>query len=282
MAKILAVHGIFHQYDGHECAHKEWFPALSDGLRFAGGNKLAPEDLAIAFYGDLFRKRVTKSISEPRYEAIDVTDPYEQELLAVWSNAVQTIEPELQRETKDIIRMPGSVQFALLTLCRSRCFANVAEHLLIARIKQISGYMNKKDNYFQDVQARVEEAVKPDTKILIGHSLGSVIAYEALCAHPEWPIETFITLGSPLGIPNLFFERLHRPPDYVGVWPGMVKRWTNIADEGDVVALVKQLKPKFGNAVEDVLVYNGILPHIVKPYLTAKETGYAIKAGLEH
>jgi hypothetical protein len=196
MAKILAVHGIFHKYDGPNVIHQEWFPALNDGLGFVGGNKLAPDDLAIAFYGDLFRKRITKGISEPVYEAIDVVDPYEQALLKAWSQEAQTVEPKLQREAKGIL-MPHSLQSTLLTLCRSRFFATAAETTIIARLKEVSGYMHD-EAVFKDVQARVEEAVKPDTKILIGHSLGSVVAYEALCAHPEWPIETLITLGSPL------------------------------------------------------------------------------------
>jgi hypothetical protein len=87
---------------------------------------------------------------------------------------------------------------------------------------------------------------------------------------------------SGLGIPNLFFERLRRPPGYKGIWPGKAKRWTNIADEGDIVALEKRLNSKFGNAIEDVLIDNGVTAHDVVRYLTAKETGHAIKDGLEH
>ena len=48
--------------------------------------------------------------------------------------------------------------------------------------------------------------------MLVGHSLGSVVAYEALCANPEWPVRMLVTLGSPLGIPNLIFDRLEPAP----------------------------------------------------------------------
>ena len=47
---------------------------------------------------------------------------------------------------------------------------------------------------------------------MVGHSLGSVVAYEALCAHPEWPVRALVTLGSPLGIRNLIFDRLVPAP----------------------------------------------------------------------
>ncbi len=76
------------------------------------------------------------------------------------------------------------------------------------------------------------------TRVLIGHSLGSVVAYECLCAHPEWKVNTFVTLGSPLGIRNLIFDLLDCGSHHiVGAWPGSVRSWDNIADAGDIVAL---------------------------------------------
>jgi hypothetical protein len=96
-----------------------------------------------------------------------------------------------------------------------------------------------------------------------------------------------ITLGSPLGIRNVIFDRLRPPPEptgaqghRMGVWPGAVKHWTNIADVRDVVALVKDLRPRFGEQIINILVDNGAQAHDVRPYLTAKETGRAIAAGL--
>jgi hypothetical protein len=113
-----------------------------------------------------------------------------------------------------------------------------------------------------------------------------VVAYEALCAHPEWPVRALVTLGSPLGIRNLIFDRLvpapaARAPDGVeGMWPGGARSWVNVADAGDVVALVKDLRPLFGHGVACYLVHNGSRAHDVRPYLTAAETGAAIAAGL--
>ena len=121
---------------------------------------------------------------------------------------------------------------------------------------------------------------------MVGHSLGSVVAYEALCAHPEWPVRALVTLGSPLGIRNLIFDRLLPAPaagargEVRGAWPGGVRSWVNVADAGDVVALVKDLRPLFGDQVACYLVHNGSHAHDVRPYLTAAETGAAIAAGL--
>ena len=91
-----------------------------------------------------------------------------------------------------------------------------------------------------------------------------------------------MTLGSPLGIRTLVFDRL-RPapgPDGTGRWPGGLLTWANIADSGDVVALVKSLRPLFGERTTDALVNNGAKAHDVLPYLTARETGEAVGRGL--
>lgn len=58
--------------------------------------------------------------------------------------------------------------------------------------------------------------VDADTRVVVGHSLGLVVAYEALCAHPQWPVQALVTLGSPLGRRNLIFDKLV-PPHGPGV-----------------------------------------------------------------
>jgi hypothetical protein len=52
------------------------------------------------------------------------------------------------------------------------------------------------------------------------------------------------------------------------------------ADGGDIVALVKELRPLFGDRLEDRLIHNGAKAHDIVRYLTAKETGDAIATGL--
>ena len=73
-------------------------------------------------------------------------------------------------------------------------------------------------------------------------------------ANPGWPVRMLVTLGSPLGIPNLIFDRLQPAPPPAadaragprGRWPGPGRAWVNVADQGDVVALVKDLRGAFG------------------------------------
>jgi pimeloyl-ACP methyl ester carboxylesterase len=174
---------------------------------------------------------------------------------------------------------PRLVQTALDALSRSRFFAGVAERLLVFDLKQVALYLTDADMR-RRARERVEQAVTPDTRVVVAHSLGSVVAYEALCRHPEWRIDAFVTLGSPLGIRNLIFDRLDPAPvAALGRKPVCARAWFNISDEGDVVALVKQLAGCFDEVI-DHRVSNGATAHDVAPYLTALETGSAIAGGL--
>lgn len=281
MPKIVAVHGIGQQFKGEYELQAEWLPALRDGLARINLKLGSQDDFRCAFYGDLFRIRATKSVGNPPYDANDVSTEWETAfLILLWTESARAEEGVSGPSERTKLRTPNVVQRALNALSNSRFFVGLAESVLIGDLKQVRTYLHE-DRIRLEAQQRVAQQVDADTRILIGHSLGSIVAYEALCNHPEWSIDTFITLGSPLGIPNLIFHQLRPIPlRAVGSWPRATKKWVNIADQGDIVALVKKLGPIFDGQIEDHLVNNGTTAHDVKPYLSAEETGHAVARGL--
>jgi hypothetical protein len=282
MARIVGVHGIAQQTRGPEVLRDRWGSALRDGVFLSGAQPPDEADLVVAFYGDLFRAKGGKAAGGPPYSAIDVGEGFETELLEAWwaeAAASDDAVPAPDRTNKTKLRTPRTVQRALNGLSQSRFFAGLTERLIIGFIKQVRAYLTD-DSVRGEIQARVDRVVGPGTAVLVGHSLGSVVAYEAACAHPDWNL-ALVTLGCPLGIRNLVFDRLRPPPrDSCGHFPAGAATWTNVADAGDVVALVKRLAPLFGERVQDVLVNNGSKAHDVSPYLTAAPTGHAIAEGL--
>ena len=58
-----------------------------------------------------------------------------------------------------------------------------------------------------------------------------------------------------------------------------MKCWVNVADGGDIVALVKELAPLF-KGVEDVRVYNGWKSHTALRYLNSKQVGAVLATAL--
>ena len=293
--KIVAIHGIAQTYEGSSTLKSQWLPALQTGLEEAGVPLIKAGDLEVVGYGALFRPAGTRAGSIPQLDARDVQTGWEQDLLVAWWRAAAALseasrmasEPDVLGEDPSIqgpdfqgrARTPAVVQRALRQLAKSRFFQGIGpERALIFGLKQVRLFLH--DPTIKSAALdRVSRKVDASTRVIIGHSLGSIIAYEALCAHPEWNVHTLVTLGSPLGIANLVFDALTpRPKEGVAAWPH-VQQWFNIADVGDIVALEKQLAPRFGPVV-DRLVYNGWKSHAVERYLTARETGEAVATGL--
>jgi hypothetical protein len=280
MSKVLLVHGIAQQYRGPESLRAACAPALCDGVVLAGG-RLEVADVAVAFYGDLFRPPGARGLDFPDYDVTDVADPFERDLLRAWWREAARTERGVEDPSSGTRgRTPRWAQRALHALGGSAFFGGLAERVLIGSLKQVSAYFAD-SGIRERIQRRVLAAITAETQVIVGHSLGSVVAYEALCAMPDQRVSTFVTLGSPLGVPNLIFDRLvPRPRDGCGRWPAGIRRWTNVADDGDVVALTKTLAPLFGPIVRDVSVHNGAKAHDVRPYLTAEQTGLAVLQGL--
>ncbi|MFF4316880.1 hypothetical protein [Streptomyces sp. NPDC001507] len=256
------------------------------------------KDVDVAFYGDVFRAPAAKGGQAGPRSAAEVTDPYEVDLLLAWAAAAGS--PREQHGTK--APTPRTLQRAMNALLRSPFLPGpVAERFLLGVLRQVRRYFSE-DVVRERAMEAVAARVGPDTAVLVGHSLGSVVAYEALCAHPEWPVRTLVTLGSPLGMPSLVFDRLRPAPrDGRGCWPDGLACWTNLADQHDVVASVKRLADLFApvgapalnaagaakappeaaaRVLRDVPVDNGWKVHDLLRHLTARETGVAIGEGL--
>jgi pimeloyl-ACP methyl ester carboxylesterase len=288
MALVLCIHGVGQQLKGEDLLAGEWAPALRDGMRRSGCAEAAlpgPADVGCVFYGDLFRPTGRRlGVGDPWLTPADATEFDQQMLAAWWRAAAESDQRVIHPDARTLARTPGAVQAGLRTLSGSAFFAGLAERAMLFDLQQVRRYMTD-PGVRQAAQERVAARIGKDTRVVVGHSLGSVVAYEALCAHPQWPVLTFVTLGSPLGIRNLIFDRLMPAPTAISgklraAWPSGVESWTNVADVADVVALAKDLRPLFGDSVSCYVVDNGSHAHDVRPYLTAAETGAAIAAGL--
>lgn len=289
MARIVVVHGVGQQFLGQSVLHSALGPAVMDGLDNASvrSQGLTAGDVSVAFYGNVFREPGTKGTGDlPLPEEISVG--YETELLHAWWEGAAELEPDRVESSYGPgakAPVPRSVQQMLSALSRSRSMTGLAQRFLLGSLRQVNRYLNE-DGIRERVQARVRETVTDDTRVVVGHSLGSVVAYEALCANPQWRVDALVTLGSPLGIRNLVFDRLRPSPVALrGAWPN-VQSWTNVCDAYDVVALVKELGPQFDPPdvalrVQDKIVNNGWKVHDLVRHLTDAETGKAVAAGLE-
>ena len=120
-------------------------------------------------------------------------------------------------------------------------------------------YFKNKNNIACDVREVLKKELRPllqsnDEVLLIGHSMGSVIAYDVLwelshIEHLSGKID-FLTLGSPLGM-NYVQHRL-MGYNYPGKkkYPTNIHNWINISSEGDVTALDRVFSDDFKEMLE--------------------------------
>jgi hypothetical protein len=289
VARVVGVHGIAQQYKGGYELLSVWFDSLRDGLVAADAETIAhalvEQDLHVSFFGDYFRPAGSMAAGTPPYSAADITPGPERELLVALYDAAATADSSLAPPENGMASGKIAVQIMLSRLLRSKTFAGVAQKAFIGNLKQVTKFM---DNALTKDQVldRIHQTLTPDTTVLIGHSLGSIAAYEYLCRYRPASVQLLITLGCPLGIPRLVFDKLTpRPVNGAGAWPGTIASWVNVADPDDIVALRKDLSGLFPPAhgvssIGDRLVDNGDAPHAIARYLNARETGQALAAAL--
>ncbi len=118
------------------------------------------------------------------------------------------------------------------------------------------------ENYFNnhgDLGSRIRELQKQplreaaqhaDRVLLIGHSMGSIIAYDSLWEldHLEGIrpcVDCMLTIGSPLGMNYVQKRLIGMQRGQPRVYPRNIRRWVNIAARGDLVALDPALANDF-------------------------------------
>lgn len=152
-----------------------------------------------------------------------------------------------------------------------------AVNRLITRLREVRFYL-KHPTLASEVQDLVVKAFSDDTAtVVIGHSLGSVIAYDLIrqkkIAAPGTAVHTFVTCGSPLGIPAVR-RAMNIPEPELLAMPAHIK-WLNVYDPDDVVTGAAGLALGARN-VTDIEVDNGnIDPHAALAYLRTRPVAQA-------
>jgi hypothetical protein len=305
MAVIILVHGIAQEQEAADKLEEAWLPSLAGGVREGGFPIVADRiwrdrsgtdgiEARMAFYGRLFlkagRQGSAPDVLEP--DAAAFADALALEWIERSANRSSSADERRTAEIElaNLRRPPGrqsqgwkaGARSAIQSLARLRWFAAkgmaLAERLPRSALGQVTRYFTDHATR-SGAQQKVLDLCGPETRVIIGHSLGSVVAFEA--AHRlDRVLPLLVTIGSPLGLNTIVYDRLiPQPPTF----PPRVRRWVNIADRDDVVAAAPDLTPLFSDGVPadarfegGFTVQNGAKPHDASFYLTKPETGRPI------
>ena len=308
MAEIILVHGIGQQQSSADKLESAWLPTLAGGMRSIGDIDLAdrlwrvagqPDGIEsrMAFYGHLFLRHGQQGNEPVEFTAEEAG--MAEALAQEWLNR-STIRSSryadrivAQRELDYVNRMMGEEQgassvarSAVGSLARIPWFARVgmalAERIIRRDLAQVTRYFTD-EAVRAAAQQQVMQLVDERTKVVIGHSLGSVVAYEVAHSLGQ-ALPLLITLGSPLGLQSVVYQRLRpQPPSF----PSAVQKWVNVADKNDLVAAEPDLIPLFGSALLEGATFDGAFtvdngsdPHNAEFYLSQKKVAEAVRSAL--
>lgn len=110
------------------------------------------------------------------------------------------------------------------------------------------------------LKAQLLDAANSNQRVLlIGHSMGSIIAYDVLVelmhdtGHRKL-VDLFLTLGSPLGMDYVQQRLLSYDLNNLNSFPDNIRHWKNVAAIGDKVSVEKTLADDFAPMLESNLI----------------------------
>jgi hypothetical protein len=251
---ILGIHGLGNKPD-KETLSKWWQLSLKEGLERQGFKTDLP-DFKMVYWADiLYPQPLDKTIEDP-------DDPYF--INEKYTRAQLDIERKSYRIRKKIVRFIGKKLY--------RIFLNEDYTLRYAFIPDyiIRRYFTDLDIYYKGlgekedpeeyrkkelIKQRLADALeehKNDEILLIAHSMGSIIAFDVLSFFaPEAKVHTFITIGSPLGVPlvvsKIASQYKSKPSGRKEMVtpPGIYGNWFNFSDILDKITLNYKLSRKY-------------------------------------
>ncbi len=177
---------------------------------------------------------------------------------------------------------------------------HLADERIELHLRDLMRYVHNRN----DIAAHTREMLKMPLRaaweagrpvLLAAHSMGSVIAYDALweMSHDdrdELRVDLLLTMGSPLGQKYLQRRILGHDRAGPGRYPDNIRRWVNLSAVGDMTAVDPYLENDFGEmlelglleSIEDIEIFNffrhdgELNVHAEYGYLVNKMTAAAV------
>lgn len=277
MAAVVGVHGIGQQQLGRNQLLETWRPAFRDGLERANGSPPRPDPpLDIAYYGHLFLPSASGKAAEGT-----PSDDWSASLTAEEAQDLQASIEDLlgPQETAaakaDTTTWKAHTNFPWWLKWVDKTFGSAGAILFVGELRQVRHYLED-SSLKSKVDTIVKDTLGDSCRVLIGHSLGSVVAFEYVRQNPHRKLDLLLTLGSPLGLRMV--QKLMPEATYgskQGIPPSL-HAWANVRDKNDPVACAGPLSHWWPHINDVPPVDNGKDAHSITAYLGKGATGRAI------
>ena len=301
---IIGVHGVANK-PPKEVSEQWWLSAINEGLEWINAEvRVSPSDFRLMYWADAMYVK-PQSPDEKDGSPFKLTQPYTRSPYAppkYYDTRVKWMQRRIGKTVNDFLYTHQ------VTL-----FNRLAKPIMAVAMKDLDMYTDRTRRFHgsqtasQFLSAQLQTLLReyPDASVLlIGHSLGSVIAYTTLLYRPEFSVDLLLSLGSPLmqlGFKQGAVEFQHEFPQFAKYsWPVVtpnIRAWKNFADWNDPVVMGSASLREYyltldgQPVIEDCLVRNDYTstnragkmirkPHNTYGYLRCPEVSEAIRAFL--
>lgn len=271
-SKVVAVHGIWNlQADltpvqASQRLSERWSSSLADGYR-AAGLTTAPPAVTAVYYANL--------LTDPAQGPLDdltLLTPDEQRMAWAWMRELGAPDELAQ----GALTLPLRQALSWLANRHGRT-SDALSRLMTAVLRDVYRYLTRPALRHRIRHLVIDAIEEHRPTALVAHSLGTVAAYEALHERPDLAVDTFVTCGSPLGLPGTVFEALDPEPIAGrGARPPGIRQWINVADVGDLVAVPVELGGRFPVDRHDPVQVGFADFHTFGGYLSTPATATAV------
>ncbi len=265
---IIGIHGLNNKPE-KELLQDWWRAAIDEGLEKNESATNLEFDFELIYWADRLYTHPMHRNEDRFFDDLYINEPY----IEAEPGRLKTKEDGL---LDDAIIGAGDIVGTTVDILKSKFgFDMLADAVLGKLLKDLNLYYQNED-IRSDLRDRVMQSLRgaESSKIMVvGHSMGSIIAYDALTLlgrpDPQVDVNHFVTIGSPLGLPHVYnkiveeFEHRGEEKDRVRTPTVVTGRWVNYADRKDPVALDAHLRDDFkanqggdGVRCEDDLVFN--------------------------
>ena len=292
MAKvIIGIHGLGNKPEA-DLLEEWWINSIKEGFKKQRID-LNDFNFTLVYWADILHPIAEDPSISDKENELYMEEPYTP------SNNQPMPEKEASFFSKILKYAEEQIDNILLKEDMTLNFSGVTDRIIHNYFEDLEIYYSNSCTLWDDPKCMARPAIcdrlnkilvehKNDRVMLIAHSMGSIIAYDVLMNNlKELKIDAFITVGSPLGLPiiisRIFAEQKDKlPQDRLAAPDNILKKWINISDPEDLVAMDHTLnddfKPnKHGIQAEDVTVYNDYIVgendnhHKIYGYLRCQE-----------
>lgn len=287
MAKvIIGIHGLGNK-PPKQLLEDWWKASISEGFVRAEINP-PPFKYEMVYWADLVYKYPENPRITDKEDPHFLYEPY----LPSTNNTQQRKDSSFRKKVLQFIER--QLEKVFLNDDYSLNYSGVSDAIMYKYFMELEMYYGKANEQLKlkhETRNRLIQIIKKhkyDEILLIGHSMGSIIAYDVLQFELQnQKIHTFVTMGSPLGLPFIKAKIANelKTANYdmkISIPDCISSSWLNFADLEDKIALNFDLKNDFSSSkkgiqvtdyeiINDYEINGNTNPHKAYGYLRSKE-----------